>query len=740
MTREKNDNSHPTVAEAVETLSSIAEMDFDREIALATNDIEEIIPSLDKTSEFPPPEIPLRPVEWLYDQTPEDRVEIIKGLFKVILNYLKNFYKKQYRYLPNRKDTEGVKAIMVLVGEAAKKIDKHKEFFENCKLKTITELPEYRRLQEFYISRIARKIDESTLSKWIMGLSQRLIKTQDQFPVLSTAKHIFVDLDSVKKDSEYELFFIRKEDGSRFFSPQLIRNMKLVCDFGDRLSEVSKIDPLEDIRIWKNQICIECAKDILEASHPFMNQYYREVTNLEEKELCGCLGKALMALMLCNNPHNKGRDPSLKNNADYFIDFQSFLRKALNTRDYQKVIAYPEKATKGGKSLADLAHSLCQAYFTCLRGYKTMMPQLMKTLQEARERAKSDSKGESILNEWLEQSYLSLSKHLKCHASGPLIKVLDILEEGNFHAFDPISQDNIPCVFFSLDVAGKSMDDVRIPSPIYQEFIHKAAVCEEFKGFLRSLTNSKESERFLYINLQDRTSWREHSRCTAIEDLQKHPDFSKELIVVTLTKDTEFYYQEAPYNKDNQASSFIKTFRRQLEDEGSGYYFPESIKKALFPHFIDGILNQIHKVFFKGRNVLPIERRLDFIEIAYLFIELKILELVKPSAFSLACKDGVDKTPTANALLYTFLRWMQNKWDKNDQEMLAFILFAPAMIVRERLVQSDPFYRFLNVLKEMELVRNEQGQEQFPQLIVDAFGPYFDTDIPNVIQKLRFLA
>lgn len=722
--REKSENIHPTVTEAVETLSSIAEMDFDRDIALATNEIEEIILPFDKA-----PEIPLRTVQWLYEQSPEDRIEIIKEVFKVILDYLKGFYKKQFRYLPNNKDSEGVKAIMVLVGEAAKKLDKHKEFFENCKLKTITELTEYKKLQEFYLSRIARKIDEGTLSKWILGLSRRLIETK--IPSITTAKHVFVDLDSVKKDIEYELFFIRKEDGSRFFSPQIIRNIKLVCDFGERLSEIALEDPLENITIWRNWIVCQCAKDILSASQSYIRKYYQEVGNIEEEEFRKCLANALMALMLCSNPHNDGRDPLLKSNLDYFVDFQEFLREALQTRDYQKLIAYPTKETKGGQCLVALLHSLCQSYFVALNGYKVILPNILNKLQEARKEEKKGnklSKDGSRISDELSHDYRTFSKLFKSHASGPLIKVLDILEEGNFHAFDPFIQDNIPNQLFSLEAFGRDVPIVRMPCPIHQEFIHKASITEEFKAFLRSTTQEKEKQ-FLIINFQDRTSWKDHSRCTALEDLQKHPDFSNQLVVITMTKETEFYHQEAPYNKENQASNFIKMFKQQLEDEECGYYFPENIRKKLFPHFINKLLNQIHQIFFKGRNVLPIERRKDFIEIAYLFIELKILEIVKPYALSLSCKDGVDNSPVSSALLYLFLSWIQNKWDTQHQENLTLILLAPAMLVRERILLSDKFDRFISAVKEIELIKNDYGNEKFSKLILDGFSPLYESDI-----------
>jgi len=61
-------------------------------------------------------------------------------------------------------------------------------------------------------------------------------------------------------------------------------------------------------------------------------------------------------------------------------------------------------------------------------------------------------------------------------------------------------------------------------------------VIEEFKGFLRHIEMKKGVEKHLLFNLQDRTSWEEHARCQALEDLEHHAEFNNQLVVVTLPK------------------------------------------------------------------------------------------------------------------------------------------------------------------------------------------------------------
>jgi len=710
MSRTKREDSHPTVSEAVEKLSSIAEMDFDKEIALAAaNEGEPIIsPQGEETPST-------TTIDWLYKQDPSETLNLIKQFFHVILEYLKGYYKKEYRFTGKQQATEGIKAIMVIVGEAAKKLDHHKQLFASNRIKSVTDLPEYKHLQDFYLSKIARKIDEGTLSKWILALSQRLMaqgkELEEEVPLIST-KHAFVDLDAVKKDSEYELFFIRKEDGMRYFSPRLIRNIKLVCDFGVRLGEGRKDDPLSSINIWRNKHCQICSKQILNAVSDIIKNFYVELPQIKEEELASCLGKCLMALMLASNPHHMVEDQETKNCCSYFSDFQSFLRQAFQSSEYKKMLAYPsERKNRKAHCQLQLLYALCQAFFLNLHGYAQFLENIQEILLEARELSK-EKMADSTFSSQLLRDYENLTKLMKHHPNGPLIKVLDILEEGGYYAFDPITQGNIPEQLYKIQRENRSMINVRLPCPTHQEFIHKVFVVEEFKGLLHSLGVGHTKHKLLIFNLQDRTSWKEHSRCMLLEDLQKHADFSSHLAVVTLPKDTDFYHQAGHYQKNNQATLFMEHLKEQIFDENCGFFFPQRVKEAFSQGFIDNLVHDIHKIFFGGRNVLVQERRQDFIEIFYLFLELKILEIIKPDVFSFMCKDGIDTGPAASALLYVFLKLVhQEQLSKEDIEQTILMLITPSLFIRERVMTPDRFYRFINALKEIESVHGELSSD-----------------------------
>ena len=195
---------------------------------------------------------------------------------------------------------------------------------------------------------------------------------------------MFVDLETVKKDTEYELFFIRKEDGSRFFSPRLLRNIKLVCDFGSYFGERKGLDPLESIKQWQDRIYHTCAREILKALGGRLDKCFRTMREVKGHELVEVLSKALFALMLSSHAQNLLRHNPAKSCGEYFGDFQFFLRDALETAIYQRWIAYPPKENNHlAHELLDSVHTLCRAMYANLEWSADMIPIIQGLIQEA---------------------------------------------------------------------------------------------------------------------------------------------------------------------------------------------------------------------------------------------------------------------------------------------------------------------------------------------------------------------
>ncbi|WP_059358841.1 hypothetical protein [Parachlamydia acanthamoebae] len=733
-TYERRENGGLSIIEAVETLSHIADLEVDREIGITQK--HDFI--------FQNQPITLKTVHWLHPENADQTISMVKDIFKVVLNYLHNFYQTDYRYVTDEKAVEEIKSLMVLVGEAAKKLDKFTHLFNRKIKESVTETKEYKDLEEFYLTHIARKIDNGLLGKWILGLAKRHIlkeeKPSSERRLGQKTKHIFVDLESVKKDTEYELFFLRKEDGSRFFSPRLIRNVKLLCDFGDYFGEKVSNDLLADMRFHFDLFVHSAARNILRSFGSRLDLFYRESAEQRDNELISTLRKAFMALILCGQSAHLLRNSPTKSCVGYFKDFQMYLSHALHSREFQKLIAYPPgEFDKMGGLLLETAQFLCRSFFSSVKAIHGFMPSLKNLIIEARELANQRGKGTNnhvhteIYNQ-LTKDYNALSKVFKTHTHGPLVQVLENLEEDGYHSFDPLHQGNIPTLLYTVYFDNMRCVNTRIPTPTYQEVINKASVVDEFKAFLRSYTyldnENNQQKGHLLFNLQDKTSWKEHARSNAIEELQRHPDFSAVLTVVTLPKDTEFYHQIAPYHHDNHASAFIQHFKEHLQSSGVGFYFPSSIKNALFPEFTNNLLDAIHRLFFSNKNVLSRESRLDFIEIFELFLQIKIIEIVKPQTFSFTCKDGIDVGAAESAKLFAFMKLLsQPKLSEEDMNELDLFIHAPAILIRERQMLFDRFNRLSSTIRAIESLRDELGYENFVQMIRQVFGPLYQSSI-----------
>lgn len=725
--KSKKNHSATNVIEAIETLSAIA--DFG---------VEPTAENLQEAVREPSPIMETRNIRWLRDS--KEGNAYVKKIFGTILSYLKDFYKTEHSYITDPQTLEGIKAIMVLVGDAAKKIDQARAF-EGKEKVSITQLKEYKQLKDFYQTRISHQIDEGVLSKWILGLSQnRSLMEEKQIQATQleeTPHHLFVNLETVKKDSEYELFFIRKEDGSHFFSPRLLRNIKLICDFSG--GDYGK-DPLLEMPVWVDFQLHNVARSILRVNHEQIELFYHDAFKFRHRELVALLHKSLMALLLAANPKNHRSELELpenrKTSQEYYLDFQQFIREALHCEDYHKLLAYSKEKKQGLNSLLlEMLHSICRSFYLSLNrfhDFEDTLDQIFK-LAEGKKSDKNHAfpiSSEQQLFKIMEEEYVSICNIFKSHSRGPLVKILEILDEGFRNGFDPFTQLNLPSQLYSLAWEGHKMANIHLPSPTFQEYIHRASVLEEFKGFLRHCQIEFPLHRHLLINLQDRTSWHEHARTLALEDLRTHEDMDKVLTVITLAKDTDFYHQLPPYQQENHAHIFIKQFKAHLGDEASGYYFPSKFKSAVLSEFANETMEAIHRIFFSNKNSLSQADRLNFIEIFDTFLLLKLLDVVHPDSFSLTCKDGVDVASSCNGLLFLFLKLTgpepidQEGWDEFNK-----IVYAPAILVRERPIIKERFERMAGALRVIEFVYHEQGHDNFRKMIEVAFGHLYESSI-----------
>jgi hypothetical protein len=414
------------------------------------------------------------------------------------------------------------------------------------------------------------------------------------------------------------------------------------------------------------------------------------------------INKALMALMLAADARNLMQTATGKCSLNYYADFHDYLRAALNSQEYKRFLSHPPGSDQRFfNSLINLSHVLCTSFFLKVGSRREMISFIHLLIEKGSKGAKIESQTASPLSLWntlLDQDD-NIRFLLKAYPNGPLKKTLRMFSDDTFlEGFDPIGQQNLPEQLYTLIGEEVHITCMRLPSPTMQQFINKATVIEEFYGFLRSLKN----QRHLLINLQDRTSSHEYARCNALESLSKDKEFPSALVTVTLSKSGDFYLQSGNYLVVNEALEFMRQLQDQIASaEQCGFYFPPEVDRDEILRFSDVAIKTIHSVFFAGKDLLLHKNRLDFIEIFQLMLTVKLIEMFNPDTISLTCKDAVDTGAVASAELFAFLRMMNDPshWSKQEKDFLLWMLYAPALAVRERAIDSEQLARMVSALE-----------------------------------------
>lgn len=667
-------------------------------------------------------------VQWLSEEGTEAIVDILDATYRAIHLHLQGLYGNPEMNWENEKTRKGIAAMMSLVGESADKLQTYLTYRLGKPLdQKIADREEFKALQHYYATRFVKKFDGGIEGD--AAWSQEWNENQDAVS-LDLSKTGLKDFETVRRDSEYELFYIRKEDGKPYFNSELLRNIKLSCDF-DTEAESFEEDPLLKIRSMQDRDLLGSAGQILGDCHPSIVEFYRLVRKLAENDLAQTLSMALLALFMAANPRHLLQNTIGKSCLEYFDDFHRFLRQAMKTPEYQKLIAYPpDKSDKTAHMLLQLTHALSRSLFERSGGVKQesigLIHRTMRRGEEIKQKEKEHLlKGETVWNQFSLDDEKLRSLLVK-FPNGPLFKILDLVreeqEEDAIVPFDPIGQHNLPSRLYEMNRRDKKIDILRIPSPTRQSFINKVEIIDEFRGFLRAMANDKPPRKHLIVNLQDRTSWKEYARSRALESLQMNAEFNQQLFVITLPMDTDFYHQTNEYLNLNKSDEFLKAFKDQLESAPEcGYFLPPQLKPAELTRFAEKALPAIHELFFHNKNSLTRRNREDFIEIFYQFLVLKCIDLFEPDSLSFTCKDAIDTGAAATGLFYGCLKLLTGDFSKKEeQDFLRWLFYTPALFIRERAIDPQRLNRALSALERIDSEMAEKGK-----LILKTFGELY---------------
>lgn len=626
--------------------------------------------------------------EWMDPSKVQENQDTIRETFKILTAYLQHLYQKERDELGNPQTQKGIQAMMQLAGEAVDKVGKYTKLFKGAHAGEET-IPEYKQLQNFYLSKVFSKVkQEKPQENW----------EQEGSESLDEERQALKDLEAVQQDDEYELFFIAKEDGTPFFAPQLLRHIRMVGNFDESLISKDHEDVLRRMDVILDRDLHVSSQEILEEGADLIQRFYKEALQHRDQEGPAALCKAVMALMLAANPKNLLHNTHGKSTIDYFMDFENYLRQALQSGDYTQWRSFTAESLSPFKTLClKLAHFLCNALFLRSGARHEVMTFIRDVVE---------NKVVELPTLWgsLSSTEHALRSELRNYPNGPLMKILQVFRyQEEKKGFDPLIQQNPPSQIFNISSETAHTSVVHLPCPIHQDYIDRVMITPEFKGYLRSLGNRKH----LYINLQDRTSWKEHARCAAIEDLSKESDFGEVFRVITLAKNTDFYHQIHDYAEVATAKEFCQQCEIQvLSGTDCGFYFPTGM---ITPKIIEELVQFVHQQFFHAKLTLSRKERLDFIEIFYFFLLLRIIDVEKPDVISFSCKDGVDTGAAMVAAFYGFTRMLSTTkpWTEEDKNLFLFAFFAPALLIRHRSIAPHVFQRALSALDHFEVAMKE---------------------------------
>lgn len=274
--------------------------------------------------------------------------------------------------------------------------------------------------------------------------------------------------------------------------------------------------------------------------------------------------------------------------------------------------------------------------------------------------------------------------------------------------FDAHRDGDLPSWLYTLNYGGKETKVIRTPNITYDVSFdghsngYKRKIIPEFYNYLNAL--SKNNGRHLYVNHYQRHEKVKPDVACLIESLETDPIYGGNVQVVSISRNSPFYYQEKGYEDLSDASEFkTQFFLKMFEDPETGdYYWSKSLDDTQWRETASSLLDEVHNVYFSSRHSLTLPERLQFIEIAYAKIIRALIHQLQPDVVNITCAVSIDRGPAAYSLLY-LEDLLQNKSriDSDDLQSIAVFVLSPGLTVHNRPLHASRFERFLQAAEKM---------------------------------------
>ncbi len=358
------------------------------------------------------------------------------------------------------------------------------------------------------------------------------------------------------------------------------------------------------------------AATIYKEVKPHINEFDRHYKLYEETaDVAAELNKSFIALMLACDPNQLDK-PHKKRIVEYLTNATDFLKKAVNDREFQKMLLYGAR-NEHSQALFDIIKLTLKSFYEPSFDIKLLDPYIKEICGEE----KSLSKCCEVLEKKIKQD------------DGPLAKALQLFEEGSPSYFEPLSGINLPTHPYDITIGKKKSALYRLPSPVVQEEIDKAIVSPGFHAALNG--------KILILNWQDKHSWKGSARAKAIESLNA-PEISWPV-------DSDFYKQSGSYANLNQAEAFKAELLSYVNRLNLHFRFSAS-----------KWISKIHKSVFQSKKTLTLDERQMFIDTINVIIEISAIEHYAPDKVYFICKDGLDMCPVQMMKLAAFANCENN--------------------------------------------------------------------------------
>lgn len=257
---------------------------------------------------------------------------------------------------------------------------------------------------------------------------------------------------------------------------------------------------------------------------------------------------------------------------------------------------------------------------------------------------------------------------------------------------DTLMEGNMPSLVVRYQNGPKMTHVMRVGTMVIDVSHSKTfAIDEGFTYYLKAA--AKLGKKHLYVNSARRGKPRvkkdeiEIGRTKLLESMEADAEFAPSFRIITLDKNSDFYFQEGDYSELKESSQFKKQFLLHLFDESveSKFYWSAKLKGPLWTDRVKSIVERVHQSHFSQKSELSADERRAFIEIAYVLIVEAAIQQLDIDVANVSCHYCVDRGASLLGLFYFYNLMQPSKQISGlDLSKMMAYTFGPGIFLHNR--------------------------------------------------------